>query len=87
MLREAKSVFEFLAAQKLTAAEIVAMLRHDLTISDAVRTRLGLGGARAAGEPSEPLVEGMTIVRPARYVGLSQRSRMEPQTPWSFRSG
>jgi eukaryotic-like serine/threonine-protein kinase len=39
VLREAKSVFEFLAAQKLTAAEIVAMLRHDLTISDAVRTR------------------------------------------------
>jgi WD40 repeat protein len=39
ILREARSVVEFLSAQKLTAAEITARIRRDPTISDAVRTR------------------------------------------------
>jgi WD40 repeat protein len=53
VLREAKSVFEFLAAQKLTAAEIVAMIRHDLTISDAVRTRALALAAHAPARGAE----------------------------------
>jgi len=39
VLREASSVFDFLSDQKLPAAEIVARIRRDPTISDAVRTR------------------------------------------------
>ncbi len=39
LLREARSVVEFLAAQKLPAAEVAARIRRDPTISDAVRAR------------------------------------------------
>lgn len=39
VIREARSVFEFLSVPKLPAAEIVARIRRDPTISDAVRTR------------------------------------------------
>ncbi|MFI5461465.1 MAG: protein kinase [Isosphaerales bacterium] len=39
VLREARSEFEFLSAQKLPAAEIVARIRHDPTISERVRRR------------------------------------------------
>ena len=38
-LREARSVVEFLSAQKLPAAEIKARIQRDPTISDEVRTR------------------------------------------------
>ncbi len=39
LLREARSVVEFLAAQKLPAAEVAARIRRNPTISDAVRAR------------------------------------------------
>jgi WD40 repeat protein len=39
LLREARSVVEFLTAQKLPNAELAARIRRDPTISDAVRTR------------------------------------------------
>ena len=71
VLREARSVFEFLSAKKLPPAEIVDRIRKDPTISDAVRTRalsLAEPAAEKAGQDvtAEMLHAGPLAASPAK---------------------